>query len=301
MGVAVELVRRAGVGIVCRWMDILWCGCRWGRTAASLDILEQGQPLLDVGVVRVKFQSTDVCVDRVVDLVVARLVQCAEIVPNLADVWVKADRTRVGIQSVSVLIDLIVKNADGAPEGRIATVTIDCLLIRLIRLVVLLASHESATQEVPTLGIGTIRLERLCEISHRLILIGKGSIALVVQPPKLLQHLGMVRLLVQHPHVRVSRRSKLHVSMSCSIEFTHVLLQLVYVSDLEPDVPRCQRRRRITENVFEALKRQPLGEVLLSITHIETGGVLVLLFVDDAEAEINLISLVKICGVRTAS
>lgn len=79
--------------------------------------------------------------------------QSSEIVPNLRDVRVQADGTRVGVQSIPILIDLIVENTDGAPEGGIATVAVYGLLVGLICLGVFLLRHVATTQKVPTLRI----------------------------------------------------------------------------------------------------------------------------------------------------
>ena len=64
--------------------------------------------------------------------------QGAKVVPDFGDVRIQANGARVGIQSVTVLVDLIVKDANGAPKGWIAPISIDGLLVRLIRFGILL-------------------------------------------------------------------------------------------------------------------------------------------------------------------
>lgn len=120
--------------------------------------LEQSQPGFDVHIGRIQVSSSGVCVKRITGLIVARLVlvECqldrsivvvirdnktyksAKIIPNLRDVRVQADGTRVCIESVPILVNLVIENTDRAPEGWIATVTVDGLLVCFVRLRVLL-------------------------------------------------------------------------------------------------------------------------------------------------------------------
>ena len=79
--------------------------------------------------------------------------QCSEIVPNFRNVRVEADGTRVRIECVTVLVDLVVQDSDGAPECWIASVTIDSLLVCLVRLGILLLRHVAASEKIPALGV----------------------------------------------------------------------------------------------------------------------------------------------------
>jgi hypothetical protein len=139
-------------------MDVL--GLRSGSVVllsrARQLALEQLQASLDVDIGRVKICGASVGVKRIGDLIVARFVQCAQIVPNLGDVGVQTDGTGVGIEGVTVLVDLVVEDTDRAPEGRVATVAIDCLLVGLVCLGVFLHRHVAATKKVPTLCIVVI-------------------------------------------------------------------------------------------------------------------------------------------------
>jgi len=76
----------------------------------------------------------------------ARAYQGTKVVPNLRDVWIEADGARICIKRITILIYLIVKNPDGAPECRISPITIDGLLIGLICLGKLLLGHVATTQ-----------------------------------------------------------------------------------------------------------------------------------------------------------
>ena len=116
------------------------------------------QPLRDNLVGRVELTRARVSVDRVTDLVIAALIERAEVKPYFGYVRVDANGTRIGVESIAVLVDLEVKDADRTPESRVAAVAVHCLLISFIRLVVLLASHVSTTKKVPTLRIRRIRL-----------------------------------------------------------------------------------------------------------------------------------------------
>lgn len=91
---------------------------------------------MDVGWVQVS--SSSVCVERVASLVVARLVQGAKVVPDLGNVGIQTNGTRVSVKRVSVLIDLVVEHADRAPESRVPAVAINSLLVGLVRLRILL-------------------------------------------------------------------------------------------------------------------------------------------------------------------
>lgn len=82
--------------------------------------------------------------------------QSSEVVPNLRDIGVQADSARVSIERIPVLVDLVVKNTNGAPERRVPAITVDGLLVSLVRLRVLLLRHVTATQQVPTLRITLI-------------------------------------------------------------------------------------------------------------------------------------------------
>ena len=123
-----------------------------GKTVGRLS-LEQSKARLDVNVGGIKVSSPRVCVKRITSLVVAGLVQRTKIVPNLRNVGVEANRTRVRVKRVAVLVDLVVENTDRAPEGRVATVAVDCLLVRFVRLGVLLLRHVASTEKVPALGV----------------------------------------------------------------------------------------------------------------------------------------------------
>jgi hypothetical protein len=64
--------------------------------------------------------------------------QCAKVVPNLRDVRIESDGTRVRIKCVAILVNLVVKYSNGTPECRISTVTVHRLLVGLVRLGVFL-------------------------------------------------------------------------------------------------------------------------------------------------------------------
>lgn len=121
-----------------------------------MTILEELQTSLDVNVRGVEVGSALVRVKRVGCLVVARLVQGSKIVPNLRDVGVEPDGARICVQCVTVLVDLVVQHTNAAPECRVAPVTVDRLLVSLVRLGVLLLRHIASTEEVPALCIGLI-------------------------------------------------------------------------------------------------------------------------------------------------
>jgi hypothetical protein len=114
-----------------------------------LTVAKQLQTSFDVDVGWIEFGRTLIGVERIVDLVMTGLVQGAEIVPHLGDVGIQTDGARVGVQRIAILIDLVVEHPDGAPEGGVATVTVDRLLVGLVGFVVLLLRHVAATEEIP--------------------------------------------------------------------------------------------------------------------------------------------------------
>ena len=98
---------------VLRWVGLcihfLWL--RRHATRTTIVLTQVLEALLDVGVVGIEIRGPLIGVDSIADLVVARLVQRAEVVPDLTDVWVDADGLAVGVQRVSVLVDLEIGRA----------------------------------------------------------------------------------------------------------------------------------------------------------------------------------------------
>lgn len=128
----------------------------------------------------VELRSPAVGIESIADLVVAGFVESAQVVPHLRDVWIKSDCTRVCVESITVLVDLVVKHTDGAPECWIATISIDSLLICFVGFVVLPLSHVTSTQKIPALRIRAIRFERFRQILYGQILISKFRTLLVI-------------------------------------------------------------------------------------------------------------------------
>lgn len=221
-------------------MNICWLRSRRRGSAVGLARAQELQTSLDVRVAGVKLGSTLVSVQGIRDLVIARFVQSAEVIPDFGDVGVEADGSGVGIQSISVLVDLIVQDADRAPKRGVLTIPINRLLVRFVRLGVLLLSHVAPAEQVPTLSIRVIRADRLLEVLDGAILRLVVVALLVMQPTKLLKNLGVVGRVVEDPLVG-------------GLGIVKVLLLLVNVTDLEPDVFLSQGTRWCADNVLEAL------------------------------------------------
>jgi hypothetical protein len=81
---------------------------------------------------------------------------------------------------ISYLINLKIKHTNGTPKCRIARISIYSLLIGFIRLIVILFSHITSTQQVPRLRIGIVWLQRSCQILNSHCLVGKGCRLLMV-------------------------------------------------------------------------------------------------------------------------
>lgn len=72
--------------------------------------------------------------------------QSAKVIPDFRDIRVQTDRSGVRIKGVSVLIDLVVKDADRTPERWVPPVTVDCLLVCVIRFWILLLGHVASAK-----------------------------------------------------------------------------------------------------------------------------------------------------------
>jgi hypothetical protein len=162
-----------------------------------------------VNIGRIQVSRTTIRIERISDLVVARLIKSSQIVPHLRDVRIQANSTRVRIQRITVLIDLVVQHTNRAPEGRVAAVAIDRLLIRFVRLGVFGLRHVTAAQKVPTLGIGVICADRLLKVFDSLLLALEATALLVIQPSKLLQHFCMVGITVEDAPISLLRSFEL--------------------------------------------------------------------------------------------
>jgi hypothetical protein len=90
------------------------------------------------------------------------------------------------------LVDLVVKNTNRAPEGRIATIAVDRLLIGFICLGVFRHGHVATTEEIPALSVIVISIDRLLQKLDGLLLALEGVTLLVVEPSKLLKNFGVV-------------------------------------------------------------------------------------------------------------
>ena len=121
------------------------------------------------------------------------------------------------------MIDLVVKNANRAPEGGVASIAVYGLLIRFVGLGELLLRHVATTEQVPTLRVVLIRSDRFLEELDR-SLLGVEIIAfLVVEPTKLLQHLRVVRIAIQY-------------TLIGGFGGLEVTLLFMYMANLEQDV-----------------------------------------------------------------
>ena len=82
--------------------------------------------------------------------------QCTKIIPNFGNIRIQTDGSGVCIKGITILIDLIVKDTDGTPKGWIPAITINSLLISLVRLGVFLLGHVTSSQKIPALRIRII-------------------------------------------------------------------------------------------------------------------------------------------------
>lgn len=110
------------------------------------------------------------------------------------------------------------------------------------------------------------RCDRLLEVFNGLLLTIEASALLVVQPAELLKDLCVIRIAIEHAHVR-------------AFGGVVIFLLLVDVTDLKPDVFLAERARRVCNDVLEALQARLK---------------LLLLLVYYAESEIDLVGLFKV-------
>lgn len=104
-------------------------------------------------VARIEFACPRIGIDGIRDLVVAALVETAQVEPDLGDIRVDSDGAGISVKRVAELVDLEVQDANGTPECRVASVAVDSLLVCFVCLVVLLPCHVSTPEEIPALGI----------------------------------------------------------------------------------------------------------------------------------------------------
>lgn len=205
--------------------------CRGRLFAVMLLSAEDVETLADVCIVRVEVGRALVSIEGVLDLILTRLVQGAEIIPDLAHVGVYSYRSVVGIQRIMVLffcfvsahkilthfcishthlVNAVIKYANRAPKGGILSVAVHRLLVRFVGLVVVLFGNIAAAQKVPGLCIIAVGFERASQVLDGFALGAEGCVGLVEQPTILLQHFGVVGLFIEHTLIRILRPFKLH-------------------------------------------------------------------------------------------
>ena len=92
-------------------------------------------------------------VDGVGHLIVAGFVERSQVEPDFGEVRVNSNRSRVGVEGVVELIDVVVQDSDRTPECWILSVSVDCLLIRFVRFAEIARRHVRSTKQVPREGI----------------------------------------------------------------------------------------------------------------------------------------------------
>src|SRR5713101_5629778 len=111
-------------------MDISWGGGGWDDDAGILFVPTQNlQPFHDHSVRRVEFFCSEIRIDGVLQLTVAALVQGTKVEPHFRNVWVESNGACVSVESVFVLVDLEVEDANRDPECRVPAIAVYRLLI----------------------------------------------------------------------------------------------------------------------------------------------------------------------------
>lgn len=197
--------------------------------AARLVLANLAQALGDGLVRRIELKRALIRVDRVCHLIVARLVQRPEVEPHLCEVWVDPDRTRVGVERVVKLVDVVVKDTDRTPERRVLAVAVHGLLVRLVSFAEVVGRHVCSSEEVPREWIVRVysgkssvsgrprcamterltRFKRLCQDLHRNFGSVERRVRSMVETAKLLQNFRVCWVLLQDSLVRFFRGDEL--------------------------------------------------------------------------------------------
>lgn len=130
--------------------DVEWGRCRacdlGPAHEASANLLQAAR---EERIPRIELDSALICIRGVGQLIVTRLVQSAQVLPDLGDERVDADCARVGVESVVILADVEVEHANAAPVCRILAVPVHGLLVSLVCLSVVMRLHERPPEYIP--------------------------------------------------------------------------------------------------------------------------------------------------------
>lgn len=72
--------------------------------------------------------------------------QCAQVVPDFRDVRIQSNSAGISVKSIPVLVDLVVQDTDRAPEGWVAPIAINRLLVCFVRFRVFLLRHVTSAK-----------------------------------------------------------------------------------------------------------------------------------------------------------
>lgn len=147
---------------------------------------QQLESLLYDDIGRVELLGPDIRVHRILDLLIAALVQRPEIKPDFGNIRVEPDCARIRIECVFKLVDLEVEHADRDPKRRVPPIAVHGLLIGFVRFIVLLRRHVRAAEQVPALCVRRIGLQATGKITDGGFLIDEWCGRLVVEPSELL-------------------------------------------------------------------------------------------------------------------
>lgn len=211
----------------------------------------------DMRVAGVQALCLEVCVERVADLVVACLVESAQVIPYFQNIRIETDGSGIRVERVAVLRNLVVEDTNRAPERGVARVAIDGLLERFVRRVEIRANHVDAPKVVPRVSVQLVNFERLqqilcCDIKVLLESLGiaifgqsraRFRFGLRIQATQLLQDFGVLGVDGQNIEIGISSTYP-------------ILLQLQHQANLEPYIWLSQWLGRIVQNVLETLQGQ---------------------------------------------
>lgn len=129
-------------------------------SVARLVFSDFSETLTDDLVCWIELESALVSVDSIRHLVVARFVESTEIEPNFGEVRVDSNRSRVGVESIMELIDIVVENSNRTPESWILAISVNSLLIRFVSFSEVARCHVGSTEEIPRERIIRVYLRR---------------------------------------------------------------------------------------------------------------------------------------------
>ena len=128
---------------------------------------QNGKTGSNLSVFRRKLCSATVSINGVCVLA-ATFVERTQIVPDLRHIWIQSDCARISIHRITILIHLVIQDANRAPKRCVSTISVHSLLIGIVGLAKFAKSHVHSTKQVPGLTVSRIELRRTLQQANSL-------------------------------------------------------------------------------------------------------------------------------------